>query len=98
MAIGRYTNDPRINLGTQLGTSNAVAQLRRAIKAGRLPIVKTIVVTGAERLDSLAGNIYGDARYWWILAAASDVGWGLQVPPDTTINVVKISDVMTYLS
>ena len=49
-----------------------------------------IVATGADRLDTLAGTIYGDARYWWVLAAASDIGWCLQIPPGTLINIIDL--------
>jgi hypothetical protein len=38
-----------------------------------------------ERLDSLAGTVYGDASLWWIIASASGIGWGMQVPPGTLI-------------
>jgi len=96
MAYSRYENSPKINAGKQLGTSNSVMRIRAAIKAGSIPIVNEIVTTGAERLDILAGQIYGDSRYWWILAAASDIGWGLQIPPDTVIKIPRLSDVMTY--
>ena len=92
MGFNRYTSDARINLGQQLGTSSTVFDLRRAIKNGNIPIVNQLVATGADRLDALAGAIYGDARYWWVLAAASDIGWGLQVPPGTVLKVIKLSD------
>jgi hypothetical protein len=90
MAISRYKNSPRIALGTQHGTSSVVSLIRLGIKRGTIPIVRQVVVTGNDRLDTLAGSIYGDGRYWWVLAAASDVGWGLQVPPDTVINVIDL--------
>lgn len=93
MALNRYSNDPRINLGDQLGTHAALTLIRRAIKTGRFPIVDRLVATGEDRLDTLAGTIYGDARYWWVLAAASDIGWGMQVPPGTIINIVSLSDI-----
>lgn len=98
MAFGRYTNDPRLNLGDQLGTSKAAARIRREIKIGRMPITNTIILTGDDRLDTLAGSIYGDSSYWWVLAAASNIGWGLQVPPGTQINIVSLSDVQKVVS
>lgn len=93
MTINRYENDSRINLGTQLGTNRALYALRSAIRNGQVPILSTFIATGDDRLDSLAGAVYGDARYWWVIAAASDIGWGLQIPPGTVIRVVSISDV-----
>lgn len=93
MTISRYANDDRINLGEQLGTYSAVREIRAAIKNGSIPIVNTLIATGADRLDTLAGSVYGDAKYWWILAAASGIGWGLQIPPGTVVNILRISDV-----
>jgi hypothetical protein len=92
MAFSRYARSPRLNFGAQFGTSVAIQTIRTAILDGRLQ-VKTIIIRGAERLDTIAGTVYGDSRYWWILAAASDIGWGLQVPPGTIIKVPDLSDV-----
>lgn len=86
MGIRRYARAPVIRGGLQLGTSDAIRVIRDAVKNGRL---RTTVRTlqGAERLDVLAGKIYGDARNWWIIAAASDIGYGLQVPSGTRIAI-----------
>jgi hypothetical protein len=86
MPFSRYSRAPRLDFGAQFGTSYVSEIIRQAIKDGRLP-VKTLTLRGYERLDTLAGEVYGDARYWWILAAASNIGWGLQVPVGTIINV-----------
>lgn len=96
--FGRYDSDSLIAAGAQLGTARATSALRKAIKSGTLPISKTITTTEADRLDSLAGSIYGDSKFWWILAAASDIGWGLQVPPGTVINIVNLAIVETLVS
>ena len=40
-----------------------------------------------KRLDQLSGESYGDAGYWWVIAAASGIGWGMQVPPGTLIKI-----------
>lgn len=93
MATSRYSLAPRLNFGAQFGTSQVIQNVRAAIKEGRVP-VSTTVVRGAERLDTLAGVLYGDARYWWVLAAASDIGWGLQIPPGTVIKVPELSQVL----
>ena len=92
MPFSRYNRAPKLNFGQQQGTSNAHEIIRLAIKNNRLP-VKQIILKGAERLDTLAGSIYGDASYWWILAAASDIGWGLQVPAGTVINIPNLEAV-----
>lgn len=91
MAFSRYSRDNFNVTGQGLSVSYAIAQVRSYIKSGALRPTRQIVATQADRLDTLAGYIYGDARYWWILAAASDIGWGLQVPPGTLINVLDLS-------
>ena len=93
MALGRYSQAPIIDFGNQYGTSGAVSLIRSAIASGNVSIVDQITLKGAERLDTMAGSIYGDARYWWVLAAASNIGWGMQVPPGTIINVPSLTDI-----
>lgn len=96
MTFSRYNRAPRLNLGAQQGTSAAIVAIRSAMKDGRLS-TRQIIVRGAERLDTIAGETYGNAGYWWILAACSDVGWGLQVPPGTVINVPELSAVASIV-
>ena len=45
------------------------------------------LATEGDRLDHLAGKFYGSGTLWWIIAAASGVGWGLQVPPGTLLAI-----------
>lgn len=97
MAFSRYARTPRLNLGAQFGTTTAISSIRAAVKDGSLP-TKTILVRGAERLDTMAGVIYGDSRYWWVLAAASDIGWGMQVPAGTVIKVPDLGIVTKLVS
>lgn len=96
MAISRYSRTQLLDLGNQQGTSFAIQTIRKAIKAGSLP-VRTIVLRGAERLDTIAGDVYGDGRLWWVLAASSDIGWGLQVPPGTIINIPDIGAISAII-
>lgn len=92
MAFSRYSRAPILNLGAQYGTSRAVEAIRAGIKSGQI-VTRDMVVRGAERLDTIAGSLYGDGRYWWILAAASDIGWGMQVPPGTILKVPQLSSI-----
>jgi hypothetical protein len=92
MALSRYSRTPKLDFGAQFGSSDAIAVIRAAVADGSLPVKQT-VLRGAERLDTLAGSIYGDATLWWILAATSNIGWGMQVPPGTIINVPELGAV-----
>ena len=84
--------------GQVLSVAQAAISLRRAIRAGLVVPNRMVTVTQADRLDTLSGEIYGDARYWWVLAVASNIGWGLQVPPGTVIFVIDLSTVERLVS
>lgn len=93
MSFSRYQRDKLQYDGKGLSAARGLERIRRAISNGSLPIVRVFTTTDADRLDTIAGSIYGDGRYWWVVAAASNIGWGLQVPPGTIINIVDLSDV-----
>jgi hypothetical protein len=93
MTFSRYARCPILNFGSQYGTSRAREAIQAAIKTGQLTSTQMYIVRGAERLDTIAGEVYGDSSYWWVLAAASGIGWGLQVPPGTVITVCDLGAV-----
>ena len=93
MAFSRYSRDRLATDGKGLSTAQATRLIRDRIATGALLIQRTVIVTQGDRLDTLAGALYGDSRYWWVLAAASNIGWGLQVPPNTIINVLDLKAV-----
>jgi len=95
--FSRYNRCPILRLGEQYGTSEAINVIRSGIKNGTIK-TRELTLTEAQRLDTLSGIIYGDGRAWWILAAASSIGYGLQVPPGTIINVPDINDIAALLS
>lgn len=90
MAFSRYLRDVITFDGKGLSSPGGLPAVRAAMKRGEIPIVQTFTTTDADRLDTIAGKIYGDAKYWWVVAAASNVGWGLQVPPGTIIKIVDL--------
>lgn len=90
--LKRYARTPLIDVGKQYGTSFTPANIRAGIDAGLIPY-SSHVVKGFQRLDTLAALNYEDGRLWWVIAAASNVGWGLQVPPGTFLRIPDINAV-----
>ena len=88
MALGRYSLVSSVLIGneTTLATNNISISIYRAADSGLIKTSKYILQEG-ERLDMLAGKIYGDSNYWWVIAAASGIGWALQVPPGTLLRI-----------
>lgn len=84
--INRYRRSPKIKVGQAYGTYVAGNIIYRAYEQGALDTEVT-VLKESERLDHIAGRYYGDGSLWWVIAAASKIGWGLQVPPGTRIVV-----------
>ena len=66
--------------------SRSLISVRNGIRNGSIPFSFHVLKDG-ERLDQLAHNFYGDGTLWWIIAAASDIGWWLQVPPGTVLRI-----------
>jgi hypothetical protein len=97
MTISRYQNSPIINLGSSFGTPRYLSQIRNLINSGQIKIDQQLLLNEDQRLDIIAGQIYGDSKYWWILAIASGIGYGLQVPPGTIITVPNLNDVLVSL-
>jgi len=93
-SINRYENDKLVSAGKLLGTNAAIIKLRNAISAGTIQTTAT-VLRGAQRLDVIAHDSYGDGRLWWVIAAASGIGWWLQAPAGTRI--VIPSDISAVL-
>ena len=97
MAISRYMLSKRVGSGRGLSTSDNMFRIFNAVQQGSIGF-STIVLEEGQRLDTLAGQIYGDSSYWWVIAAASGIGWGLQVPPGTLLKIpTNIGDVVGLL-
>jgi len=86
MAISRYAFSYRFNEGKAVSISKASYKIHRAVQLGQVQVTARVLSEG-ERLDQLAGVIYGDGTLWWIIAAASGIGWGLQVPQGTRLAI-----------
>jgi hypothetical protein len=81
----RYNRDQRI-AGGKLQTAQAVTRIRRARDFGLLS-TRTVILQSSQRLDHLAHKYLNDSKLWWVLAALSDIGWAMQLPPGTIITV-----------
>ena len=86
MAISRYSRDNLVNRNRAFGTAGGVNRIRQAIRQNLISL-KEVTMNEDARLDVMAGREYGDASLWWVIAAASNIGWGLQVPAGTRILV-----------
>jgi hypothetical protein len=86
LGIKRYIRTSLIKGGRQYATPDGAMIIRKAVETGRIEHVE-YVTAEFERLDHLAGKFYGDGTMWWAIAAASGIGWGLQVPPGTLLLV-----------
>lgn len=91
MARSRYTYVNRINDGQGIGAWSNSTTIFNAVLTGNLE-ADTIVLTQGQRLDHVSGQYYGNGSYWWVIAAASGIGWVLQCPPGTVIKIPKNLD------
>jgi|TARA_R110000851_G_scaffold35635_5_gene93616 hypothetical protein len=100
MALSRYSfvASFKNSLGENLvSISDASPKIFRAANS-RIINYNVHVLEEGERLDYLAGIYYGDSSLWWILAAASGIGYALQVPPGTIIKVpISVGEVLGVL-
>lgn len=96
MAISRYIKTTVLGVTRQYGTGSAVDALRQALASGLLRY-DTVTLAHGVRLDVLAGKHYGSGDLWWAIAAASNIGWGLQVPAGTLIRIPNPDDIVKFL-
>ena len=77
--------------------SDAEQRIYKAVQARNVAVHQRALKEG-ERLDTIAGKIYGSGTYWWVIAAASGIGWGCQVPPGTWLRIpINLNDVMALI-
>ena len=83
---GRYTYASPINSGEGKSNPKISSKIYLGVTQGRIQF-KAMKLKRAQRLDHLSAEFYGNSKYWWIIAAASGIGWGLQVPEGTIIRI-----------
>jgi hypothetical protein len=92
----RYARTIPVDFGSRYGTSYAIPIIRENIKNGNIRY-QNYVLQGGERLDNIAGQVYLDATLAWVIAAASSIGYILQVPPGTQLKIPNLEDVSRYI-
>ena len=88
MSLRRYQRDRHLRGGKHLATSTTIRILRDMMQAGTIK-TRVHIAKESERLDHIAAKTLGDGRLWWVLAITSGIGWALQVPPGTRINIPR---------
>ncbi len=96
-SFSRYKKDGARQDFRGLQSTESINLIRASVESGDVGIDKIILLTQADRVEHIAAAIYGDARYWWVIAAASDIGWALQAPPGTVIKVPNLKDIERLL-
>ena len=86
MALSRYAFSAKVANGKIRSNTQIASKIFKAAESGGLKIRATVLTEG-QRLGHIAGAEYGDSTMWWIIAAASGIGWTLQVPPGTLIRI-----------
>ena len=98
MAISRYTFTKRIRKGQCISNTRASSKIFKACEAGVISCT-TMRLSGAQRLDVLAFERYGDASFWWIIAAASGIGYCLQASHGALIRIPNnLADVLRLVT
>jgi len=81
-----------------VGPSSASFVIKKAVDSGVIKSTQAIVKEH-ERLDQISSRAYGDPSYWWVIAAASAIGWGMQVPPGVIVTIpTDLSEVLSILA
>ena len=90
----RYLSDTIIRDGKAFSSARAVARIRSLYKQGAISTRERVLKKG-ERLDIIAGQEFSNATLWWVIAALSNIGWGMQAPPGTVLVIpVNIKEVL----
>jgi len=94
MGVGRYTFAVSVDGGLGKSNPRISSKIYLGVTTGAIPVTVRKIKRN-ERLDTIAIDAYGSASYWWVIAAASGIGWGLQVPPGTIIRIpINLSQIV----
>lgn len=88
MSISRYSYVNTFFNRSTLSNSDCIDAIQKGISSGVIE-VDIITLSGKQRIDVISGQYYGDSSLWWVIAAASGIGWSLQLPPGTLLRIPK---------
>jgi hypothetical protein len=94
--VRRYSSATAYAFGKATGASPAPTRIYDAIVGGQVSYDVRVLQEG-ERIDTIAGQVYGDSSLWWVIAAASGIGWALQVPPGTRLLIPNMQQVSRFI-
>ena len=95
MALSRYNLSEVID--DKITSSRANVAIKKLVDNNQITTT-TIVLKKGTRLDHLANQYYNNGSLWWVIAAASGIGWWLQVPPGTLITIpLNIDDIRNVI-
>lgn len=94
--IRRYARTPILVFGQKYGTSEVIPIIRENCKNGNIRFVDK-VLEESERLDIIAGEVYGDGRLFWVIAAASEIAYPGQVPSGTILRIPLLEDIARFI-
>ncbi len=92
VALNRYKNSSVIQgqmsdvSVRKYATSSLTSRIYQACESGQVSSRITTFKKG-DRLDLISQNEYGNGFDWWIIAAASGIGWWLQINEDTIVRI-----------
>ena len=93
----RYAFTPRVSGGRAIATVSTSSKIFNGVESGTIKF-SSVVLKQGQRLDHIAATAYGSASYWWVIAAASGIGWGMQLPPGTILRVPKsLGQILAYI-
>ena len=95
MGISRYAFTQRLDANT-MATSDISSRIYIGCVRGIIPC-SSYTLRAGERLDHVAARAFGDEKLWWIIAAASGIGWALQVTPGTQLRIPTNINVIVSL-
>jgi hypothetical protein len=85
MATSRYIYVPRLN-GERLATTDISSRIYFSCQ-NNIIAFNTFELKENQRLDHIAAQTYNDSTLWWVIAAASGIGWSLQCPAGTMLRI-----------